>query len=206
MALRRCMVSLPGNPLGIATQFATVAIIQAKSRKQMGFTQFAMVRSSNATNWLLWLCDGLLPYDKLWVSSHDEFRKRFKKLVSEIGLQSWNVVPGCLRPGGTTWFFSGGVEPGRLLFWGRWASEKSLRHYIQESISHQILLSAPVETRNKLTALLDTGHDLLEVPTAHWTSFAARPGSHKYLPSHLTCQSQGASKWKELYPAYTDGR
>ena len=120
--LTRQLVSLPGQLLGNAVQYAVVGILSPKNRRQLGRFQFAVCRSQNSTKWLAWLCHGLHPSERLWAGTGSDFRRRFKILLSYLGLEDLRFVPASMRAGGATYLFMNGVDPPRLKFCGRWAS------------------------------------------------------------------------------------
>ena len=199
LRMRRGLVSLPGRATSLGGKFALIGIVSPK-RREMGKTQFAMVRNVNTTLWLAWLCEGLSSYHLLWPASAFEFRKRMKLLASLLGLSHWKILPSSLRPGGATHFFSCSVDPDRMLFWGRWASLNSLKHYVQEMISAQLVQQAPAATQRDIVKLLSSGHKLLEVPQNPWWHFAAR----KDCPAPAGQSSNDrtlhvSSAWTSLY-------
>ena len=71
---------------------------------------------------------------------------------------------GCLRPGGATAHFLAGVEVGRLRLWGRWASERTLVHYLQEATAFLIRNRLSPESCFLLETLVTEGAFLLEPP------------------------------------------
>ena len=201
--LRRCMVNLPGNLASIG-EFAVVAIFEPKNRRFLGDKQFSTIRSTQSTLWLEWLCKGLSPAHKLWPYSHQIFRDKLKTLSHMLGLGDWKVGPSSFRPGGCTHFFSSGVEVSRLLFYGRWLSEKSLKHYIQESISQQLLLTLGETQSRTFNAILEKGEHLLSPPAKNWWELSRRPdvapGAQSLLPQRRV---QPSVEWRRLYPKPT---
>ena len=59
------------------------------------------------------------------------------------------VYPSSMRPGGATHFFQIWEENVQRIMWrGRWQCQKTLEHYIQESMTSQVLRSvAPLRLR-----------------------------------------------------------
>lgn len=205
LGLSREKVLLPGGVTSLGGKFALCAVENPKNRRQLGKTQFAVVRSEVTTIWLGWLCSGLAPKAKLWPSSQHKFRSMVKTLAGQVGLKSWRVLPSCLRPGGTTFYFTGGIEPNRLLFWGRWSSEKSLRHYIQESISAQLMVQLPENNKTQLLTVLEHGAILLKPLSRPWWKISSRKDTNlaDILARVETCapaSHQDNSAWQKLYP------
>lgn len=204
LKLRRGMISLPGDVFSVGAQFAIVAVLSPKNKKQMGNIQFAMIRSLQATKWLSWICEGLMSDDKLWLPDAEDFRKRVKTVAKYLKLDGWNILPSSLRPGGTTYFFTSGTEASRLVHWGRWSNERTLKHYIQECVAAQVLMESTVESQKLVHALLKHGFDFLEVPSQPWWTFLYRP--RFVAPSKTTSASTSASTspaaWQSLYPPF----
>jgi hypothetical protein len=207
-ALTRQLVSLPGQLLGNAAAFAVVGIIGPKNKKQLGKYQFSVCRSANATAWLTWFCDGLLPCERLWPGTAKDFRKRFKLLLKYLGLEDLNFSPASLRAGGATYLFMHGVDPSRLKFYGRWASERTLAHYLQESVTFQLAHNASARAQRLVALALEVGADFLAPPAQPLSSLFPRPAARKGLAAAVSTD-QGlrapalvtpARSWEALYP------
>ena len=203
LKLRYRMISLPQLLLSAAVDFAIVNINEAKNRRQLGASQFSVVRSTNVTAWLYWFTDGLSGDDLLWPSSDTEFRRRFNLILNLLGFQHVGYKPSSLRPGGATWFYSQNIDPPRLKFWGRWASEKSLNHYLQEAIARQLSINMSSSSHKLIDFILRSGSDFLTPPNSPWWSFAVRPGRKAHpvarvVSTHFT--PSGSGVWEKLYP------
>jgi hypothetical protein len=61
------------------------------------------------------------------------------ELVKELNLSEYHFTPGSFRAGGATLWASMGVDIARLRFWGRWAAEASVAHYVQEASAYMII-------------------------------------------------------------------
>ena len=209
-ALRRDLVSLPGQLLGNAVAFAVVGIECPKNRRQLGRFQFATVRSENSSSWLSWICQGLVPGERLWTSTGTDFRKRFKTLLWYLGLDTQNFVPASLRAGGATYLFMHGVDPPRLKFYGRWASERSLAHYLQESITYQLANSTSIRAQRLVALALREGHCMLTPPSLPPSALFQRKPTRGSLRGKVTAASAAvgpsvvvpeAREWEDLYPS-----
>ena len=107
-------------------------------------------------------------------------------------------MPSSMRPGGTTHFFvEEGIEPDRLTFWGRWASNRSLKHYIQESIAAQLLLTSPFEAHRIVHALLTDCCDMLEIPSQPWWHFCSRPDVRPSDRNVKALKRSKDARWKD---------
>jgi hypothetical protein len=135
--------------------FAVVAVLLPKNPRAFGRRQFAVVRDEGATAWLTWALKGRPPGFSLWPWTQSRFRKRLAALCAELGLEACGFVPASARAGGATHFYLSGIDPSRLRFWGRWAAESSLNHYIQEATAGMILRKLPVATNQRLAQLVD---------------------------------------------------
>ena len=203
LKLQRQHVSLPDALSSLSNALAMVSIFNPKNKRQLGSSQFAIIRNTCSSSWLAWFCNGLRLTDRLWPGSPDRFRAMVKYLGRLLGLEDWRILPSGLRPGGATHFFGLGTEPGRLMFWGRWANLQSLKHYLQECVCKRILLQAHTKDHRRVLALLKYGEDLLQPPPQPWWTFCSRPGlkpkqlvqpAHEALPHSLL-----HGKWQALY-------
>ncbi len=171
----------------------------------MGRRQFAVIRSSNATRWLGWISRGLSREVRYWPYSATKFREVTKEAASTLGLSGWNINGSSMRAGGSTHFHIEGTEVSRLKFWGRWASERSLAHYLQESMATLLLLECPSEASRHIACALRDGVNFLEVPEVPWWHFFSRP---KMKNVDFSQQAEGSkvvlgSAWRHLYPQLT---
>ena len=207
--LTRGGIALPGSLLSSMGRYAVVAIRNPKNRRQLGRSQFATVRSENASDWLAYLCDGLASSDRLWPSTAREFRARFKHLCELACLSDMNFVPSSLRAGGATWMFMKQVEPPRLKFYGRWSSERTLNHYLQESVAQQLSHSASPLAQRLVQVVLEGGSDLLVPFTRPWHSFVRRPAVAKAIKQRIVTGATVPApanlrpadrSWERLYP------
>lgn len=138
-ALTTKSIIVPGAWSHMSGPFAIAVILKPKNKRFMGHQQFSVIRSREVVPWLVWLLAGMLDGSPLWPSSQARFRTLFGKLVEWLCLGDWSLTTASLRAGGTTWFFECGIEPNRLLTWGRWRSAYSLQHYLQEAMSSIVM-------------------------------------------------------------------
>jgi hypothetical protein len=210
LKLTRGHVSLPGELLSNALGFATCMINNPKNRRQLGRIQFSVIRSANASLWLAWLCSGLTDPEKLWPASSGEFRNRFKRVLEYLHLNGQKFVVASLRAGGATHLFMNGLDPPRIKFYGRWASEKSLGHYLQESVAFQLAHNTSIRSQKLIAAVLNGAADLL-TPSC-WSLQAGFPrrASGRGLARKVEWQSNHRGSallrpaagfaWEALYP------
>jgi hypothetical protein len=209
LTLLRSGVSLPGHMLGNAARYAICTIHNPKNRRQLGRTQFAVVRSVNSSEWLRWLCQDLDDSERLWPGTAKLFRKMFRQVCEILGMCASNFVPASLRAGGATYMFMYNVDPSRIKYYGRWSSERSLGHYLQESLTHQLAHTLPVVSQKLISLVLGEGKDLLVPPCVTCASLYPRPASGGSLVSKLAraaavpaprLNEVRTGAWKALYP------
>ena len=199
LGLRPCLLYLPNRMLSLAGDCAVVALIQPKNAKYAGRIQFSIIRSKHTTSWLDWISECVPREAKLWPGTAKELRKRVKRLASFIGLSGWNILPSSARPGGTTHFFEQGVEPDRLMFWGRWLSANSLRHYVQESIAAQLVLNTPEHAHTFISNILHACDDFLDPPAGPWWEYGLRADVRN--PSRIVTHNtnHASTQWKQRF-------
>ena len=75
-----------------------------------------------------------------------QFRQLLQLINDRLDLSCCKFSPASLRAGGTTHYYLSGVGPDVLQFWGRWASARSMRSYIQEATAQLVWSSlAPLQ-------------------------------------------------------------
>ena len=208
LALTRQLVSLPGQLLGNAAEFAVVGILSPENRKQLGKFQFAVCRSGNASSWLAWLCEGLHPAERLWPTTGKDFRKMFRILIDYLGLTELGFSPASLRAGGATYLFMHGVDPPRLKFYGRWSSERTLAHYLQESVTYQLAHNAPARAQQLVALALSLGSEFLSPPAQPLAASFPRPVLRGSVTAKIRAEPgiqkpvivSASRSWEKLYP------
>ena len=118
-------------------------------------------------------CQGkLLPYGA-W-----GFRQRWDVVLDELGLtrgHAHGLVPASLRAGGTTHLFLTTQDISLVKRRGRWVSDRTLEHYLQEMGAASLLASVADATRRRISVYASRTRLLLELIT-----IAAQP-----LPDRL---------------------
>ena len=94
-------------------------------------------------------------------------------MLLRLGLP-WELTTAALRAGGATYWFQSGIEPGRLKFWGRWASERTLSHYLQEAVSALMVLKLDAAHTMRLERMLAAGAKLAFPPPIARTQVIAK--------------------------------
>ena len=164
LALTREDISLQ-NQLTFGAPCVTVCIRKPKNFRQLGHSQFAVIKQPDVCNWIAWLCmKKSSRTHKLWTSSPQEFRKLFKFLGLKLLRSTRSFVPASLRAGGATLLFDQFDDVNRLRLLGRWTSMQSLEHYVQTAKSQQLLISVGKAGLKRLQQLLGHGHFLFSLP------------------------------------------
>ena len=61
-------------------------------------------------------------------------RQKFLAALKALDLERAPYSLGCIRGGGATWHFALSQNIGAPQYRGRWESEKTLRHYVQQGL------------------------------------------------------------------------
>ena len=118
---------------------ASIALRSPKTRSKFARAQFATLRHQPSIRWLRWYLHLFqAPDSRLWPGGKPAFNSMFTALCKACGVRAGVFTPGCLRPGGATFFFINGIELASLKFLGRWRSESSLESYVQEATAQAI--------------------------------------------------------------------
>ena len=84
----------------------------------------------------------------MWRASQADFAVLFKRLCGQLGVESVGYSPASLRAGGAVGaFVRGEASVADLRFRGRWDSDKTLSHYLQEGIAALAVCAIPSESQ-----------------------------------------------------------
>lgn len=179
-------VELP-NQLTFGAPCITVRIQKPKNYRQLGHSQFSVIRQTDTCNWVTWLIHHTkAPDDKLWPDSAVAFRRVFKNQCTRLLGKGHRFSPASLRAGGATFLFDMNVDVNRLRLLGRWTHVQSLEHYIQLAKSQQLVLQVRQKAVQRITKLLQSGNFLLALPPRY--AFAIPPES--LLPHYWSNESE----------------
>ena len=130
----RADVSLPSDrAAGDRLARALISIFDAKNRRFMGRLQIVIVDCDWATKWLAWLCADLPRDCALFPFMLPKLASMFKT-IGHL-LSTAYLTLGSIRTGGATYHFETYRDISKLLFAGRWNSDSTLKHYLQESLA-----------------------------------------------------------------------
>ena len=138
---------------------------------------------------MLWKKQLSCTTDKLWPYAPATWANRFSVLLNFLGLYNSGFTPACLRAGGATYEYLWHFSVGRLRLKGRWASEKSLDHYIQEATS---LLAAEFFPQSALQVILPLSYLCGPLLCCVSSSFPPVPTPQPPLPFPLRSKLRAA--------------
>ena len=146
--LTRLCVSLPQGCLTLegSSPRAVLVIIAPKNWRFAGRHQTAYLDDQATISWLAWMCEGLSDLSLVFPSLH-QMRRLLAIALDALHLQGLNICLASLRAGGATELFKKTHNLPIVQYAGRWASVRTLLHYIQEASSSQALLQLPLEAR-----------------------------------------------------------
>ena len=194
LQLRACSISLPDSwifaPVGVV-----VRIEAPKNRRHMSRHQFVLVEHAPCCHALQSILPHLRPQDQLWPWGPRRFRAMFRQVSQTLGVEAQGFSPASLRAGGASHLHVMGMEISRLKFRGRWASERTLGHYVQLALSRQVQLTLSPAAKRRITTLLRHGSDFL---FSSFGSSASRASPRICLPALLSAYGSLASaSWFE---------
>ena len=147
--LRAC-VGLPSEILPFAQELesprASLVIIEPKNWRHAGRHQVAFLSHGPTISWLRWLTAGM-PDMAYVFPSLLQARKLLASAVDGLHLMGLGICLASLRAGGATELFKSTANLPIVQYAGRWASLRTLAHYIQEASAAQTLVRVGVETR-----------------------------------------------------------
>mmetsp|Transcript_101717 Transcript_101717/g.326765 ORF Transcript_101717/g.326765 Transcript_101717/m.326765 type:complete len:158 (+) Transcript_101717:696-1169(+) len=120
--------------------------------------QYAKVDEPYVISFLLKVLPALPASERIWNGSSATFRTRFDDILKALSIPIGSILPSSLRTGGATTLFQLWDENVQKLMWrGRWQSQRILEHYVQELAATNILGKLKPRTQSlvlKLQALL----------------------------------------------------
>ena len=113
----------------------------------------------------------LHPNAKVWPSSVQTLRSRFKQILRALSLplhRSMQLKPldlGSLRSGGATWLITMTEQSDLVMRRGRWINLKTMGIYFQESMAVIYLQRVPAQSRERVLTFASLMPALLERAT-----------------------------------------
>lgn len=191
LTARRSDLLLPRD-VGHTIAFAILSIQEPKTRNVAARHQAARLDIPDLLALVQAEFFRLQSHQKLWPSSGQTLRARFKSVLAGLGLPSSHTQQhkaldlGSMRAGGATWLLET-TENGNLVQRrGRWISEKVMSLYIQELSANIYLSQLSEKTRTKILKLAHAFPSLVQkavdlhdakIPEASWYKiFSFYPG------------------------------
>ena len=137
----------------VAQGAALVVNIKNPKTRRVWNHQFALAEDEQLIRWLRWWSLACSRHQRFLRVSRRRWATLFKQAMEEMLLHGCQFTLGSLRGGGATHHFRVHKNVGQLQFAGRWARPETLRHYLQEALSIQVVAQAPVEAREILGVL-----------------------------------------------------
>eukprot|EP00971_Amphidinium_carterae_P196339 3895684-Amphidinium_carterae.1 len=160
-ALRRQHILLPQDLAG-SEQSLVICITQSKTTQRAARLQSVMVTDPIVVD----LASCLLHHDAasapLVRGGLRELHKKFAYLREALNLAVSPFTLGTLRGGGAIWHIQQSQSLAMLQWRGRWASERSVQHYLQLGLAATALASLEPETRKKIEAMAALAGALLD--------------------------------------------
>ncbi|OLQ11460.1 hypothetical protein AK812_SmicGene4704 [Symbiodinium microadriaticum] len=166
LAARRSDLMLPKDVWN-TIDFAYLSIREPKTRYSAARHQSVRIDQPNVLRIVTAAFQALGPAEKLWPSSAQTLRTRFRQLCGALRLPwgSGSKTPGLelasLRAGGATWLLMADEDSELVRRRGRWLTSKIMEIYIQEVSSIQFLPSLNAETKRLVHAALEAHADVV---------------------------------------------
>jgi integrase len=132
-------VAFPGDlRMGIGFDEAALRLRSTKT----GPNKSVRILTPAVHKLLRWWCSTRPASGPLFAFSAPQYRRAFRSICDGLGLDR-TYVPHSLRHGGATALFNATKNIGLVMHHGRWAAERSARHYIQDGCAILISLNVP---------------------------------------------------------------
>ena len=167
LAARRSDLMFPRDVWN-TIDFAYLSIREPKTRYSAARHQSVRIDQPNVLRIVTVAFQALGPAEKLWPSSAQTLRTRFRQLCGALQQLPWgsgSKTPGSelasLRAGGATWLLMADEDSELVRRRGRWLTSKIMEIYIQEVSSIQFLPSLKAETKRLVRAALEAHEDVV---------------------------------------------
>ena len=167
-SLRRRHLSLPEDH-GVAG-LVIIVIVDPKTAHLGGAAiQHATLEEPAAIPLLRWFLADVPPDAFLWAGPSYEarlasFEYAFKRALARLRLEELGFTPASVRAGAATEIWIRTFNAGLIQRKGRWASERSLRHYLQQAAATLALQRLGTPLRSQLQQLAAQLPALLQPP------------------------------------------
>ena len=126
-----------------------VAVGEHKTQRRGPRRTHVRIDTEEVVNFIARFAERHDPSTRIWSLSGYTWGKRLETLAYNLTGVEKIVYPSSMRPGGATHFFQLWEENVQRIMWrGRWQCQRTLEHYIQESMTSQVLrYVAPLRLR-----------------------------------------------------------
>jgi len=164
---------LPRSVLGLRRS-AVLLVRRPKTRRLLGRMQHVLLRDKWAIAWLSWvLADA--PDDLLVLPGGARALGEGMKLIGEIlHVAHLGLRGGALRSGGATAFLEERENVPLLRVRGRWLSERSLEHYLQECMCVLVMQRITPEAETLIETVAGFWRTFSRPPALPWKDFFTR--------------------------------
>ena len=128
--------------------FPAVMALGARTGTKVKRAQTVVLGSHPKVALLRWLRSGTGPDDLLIGGTYESYRNRLAALCESLGLSSLGFTPHSPRSGFASDCVAKGISHSRIRELGRWASETSLRTYIDVASASAIAVHFKLKTYN----------------------------------------------------------
>ena len=181
----RCDVALPCERAETHTKArALICCYDAKNRRVLGRTQIIIVDCAQATAWLTWLLRDFPRDARVYAYAQNNLAKFFKRIGRRFSCDFLTIAS--IRTGAATTRFQRHRNIGRLMFEGRWGDERTLRHYLQESLSMYVHAQLTAQTHERIATVSQLWPCLALPPALSLRSLVGDEALDRYFRTAVT--------------------
>ena len=179
-ALRRGDVHLRSSGGRQEWAVTLLCIRNPKNARAFGYRQFVIIDGVRLGRWATWLLTGVPRECRVFTGSRRLFNIIFHQILESLGLGTIGFTPASLRAGGATSLFLRTRNIAIVRFTGRWRSDLTLTHYLQEAVSAFILASMPEDLAKRLCRYGDLLYTIFRQPPREpWFRVFSREKQHR---------------------------
>ena len=133
-----------------------VAVPEHKTQRRGPRRSHVRIDTPEVVSYIARCAETREPSMMIWSLSPAIWRRRLQVLVKNLTGLDKIIYPSSMRPGGATHFFQIWDENVQRVMWrGRWQCQRTLEHYIQELMTHQVLRGVPRLAMKRIERLGD---------------------------------------------------
>ena len=166
--LRRKNLSLPTDLRAHSQRPADIGI--AIDNAKTGPHQYAFVADDTLTRIIHRITDGLSADDHILSTTPKVFNKELKRLSKHFGFESYPISSHSNRIGGALHLFLQDLPAEDIAIRGRWAVQKSLKHYLNNGRKWLAQIEVMEDIRSKLDTYMKVATTFADGSTLSHTS------------------------------------